>query len=80
MFGIIGIFDLYQIPRYEIALDLLLVNIAGWFATSRRDSRDGMRTVHIGKYVALLMIIATMPWISFMLHFLIIGAFLSLLT
>lgn len=80
MFGIIGIFDLYQIPRYEIALDLLLVNIAGWFATSRRDSRDGMRTFHIGMYVALLMIIATMPWISFMLHFLIIGAFLSLLT
>ena len=40
MIGIIGIFDLYNIPRYEIALDLLLVNISGWFSMTWRNNRE----------------------------------------
>jgi hypothetical protein len=80
MFGIVGIFDLYQIPRYEIAFDLLLVNIAGWFATTRWNSRDGMRSFHIGIYVCLLMIFLSMPRYGPMVNFLIVGAFLSMMT
>lgn len=72
MFGIVGIFDLYNVPRYEIAFDLLLVNIAGRFATTRWNSQDGMPTFHIGIYVSLFMIFVMMPWYGPLIIFLIV--------
>jgi ABC-type multidrug transport system permease subunit len=80
MLGMVGIFEMYGIESYEIAMDLMLVNIAGWFASSRWNSKDGMRTFHIGLYIALLLIFFFMPWYGTMVNFLLIGAFLSLMT
>lgn len=79
MLGVMGIFELYGILSYDIALDLFLVNLALRYAATWFGNQDGMKMFFTGKYLALIMLLWTMPSMPRQVVLLFIGILFALL-